>query len=44
MKAVLAKIVMTYQIHPTIPAHIPVLAAELVAKPINGIKIKLEEL
>lgn len=44
MKTVLAKILMAYEVFPTTPAHKPVVAAEAVAKPANGILIKLKEL
>lgn len=44
IKTVLAKILMTYRILPTIPAHKPIIAAETVAKPANGVRVRIEEL
>lgn len=44
MKTVLAKVIMAYEINPTVPAHVPVIAAEAVLKPANGIKIILANL
>lgn len=44
MKTILAKIVMAYKIKPTVPAHEPIIAAEAVGKPANGVKIILDEI
>lgn len=44
MKTVLAKILIAYDISPAIPVHKPVVAAEAVAKPANGIRIRLDTL
>lgn len=44
MKTILAKIVMSFKIKPTYPAHEPIIAAEAVGKPANGVKVILEEI